>query len=699
MMDYATAIDGLPGAAPPNAVGTGDINVLSKSDYLAGLGCRYGKVATNIYYGYGPTSPAPKPMPSTSGLHDSGPSLDTSVALHELGDCEGSHPFWDPGNHDPVFDYRAGNGASDLAAHGGSHRDTTAMTPPKHVHEPKKTSSRYSFLPDKPQVGSSRERPKSHTESIIEEQCTKRQSEEQNWHSQAHDRRMNVRRKLLRRMLECDEHWQLKTNRLHKLPTALPEAAKQLTDVGAKLIHTDPEEAVKQYLMAAMVPGVEGQGFLGNCALLALKWGKNAESVQLASAAIERGPNSLYPYLHRSRALRSQGQYADALKDLQLALSLDTGDSVAFHPDIQREMQLLQTEIQEREGGNCRIPPDYVQMLELTNHYTVEDVAQAYRRLAKIWHPDMVSLASSAHKEDAAKKFKALNDAYSTLSDAELRCDWYWAHAIFQPPHLRLRFVEPTKQPTLSQRHEKRLQHEWKEMEDRFKEERAEIVRKEQARREAVDLARSQKDMSRTAEEQQKVMWRKLEDDEVWQHRTNQPHKLPTSIPPSVVRQAVDQAQALWSVGDLDESRRAYLRALTMPGGACPELVDNCATLLLLQDRNEQCVSVCGECLQLDPKFLHAYLHRARAKRCLQQYDAAVEDLTAAIQLRTPHTSEVSRELFLLHSELKVREARPPPSSWFETLDCAADCTKDVLTRNYRRLAKQWHFHLYRKMG
>jgi len=58
---------------------------------------------------------------------------------------------------------------------------------------------------------------------------------------------------------------------------------------------------------------------------------------------------------------------------------------------------------------------DYYQVLELDQKATPDDVRRAYRRLAKLYHPD-------ANKEDGAEEhFKEINEAYAVLSDEERR--------------------------------------------------------------------------------------------------------------------------------------------------------------------------------------------------------------------------------------------------------------------------------------
>ena len=69
-------------------------------------------------------------------------------------------------------------------------------------------------------------------------------------------------------------------------------------------------------------------------------------------------------------------------------------------------------------GGSQMIFKDYYRILELeTNRVNVDEIRQAYRELAKKYHPD----ANPDNKEEAEKKFKEVNEAYETLSDSQKR--------------------------------------------------------------------------------------------------------------------------------------------------------------------------------------------------------------------------------------------------------------------------------------
>ncbi|MCU0841005.1 MAG: DnaJ domain-containing protein [Thiobacillaceae bacterium] len=76
---------------------------------------------------------------------------------------------------------------------------------------------------------------------------------------------------------------------------------------------------------------------------------------------------------------------------------------------------------------------DYYKTLGLRRDASAEDVKKAYRKLAKKYHPDV------SKEADAEEKFKAVNEAYDVLGDAEKRAAYdqlghYRPGQDFRPP-------------------------------------------------------------------------------------------------------------------------------------------------------------------------------------------------------------------------------------------------------------------------
>jgi len=59
-------------------------------------------------------------------------------------------------------------------------------------------------------------------------------------------------------------------------------------------------------------------------------------------------------------------------------------------------------------------PTDYYAILEVSKNASLEQVKQSYRRLARLYHPDL-------NKQVQDDRIKQLNEAYDTLSDLTRR--------------------------------------------------------------------------------------------------------------------------------------------------------------------------------------------------------------------------------------------------------------------------------------
>ena len=62
---------------------------------------------------------------------------------------------------------------------------------------------------------------------------------------------------------------------------------------------------------------------------------------------------------------------------------------------------------------------DFYKILGLERNASDQEIKAAYRNLAKKYHPDLYTNKSDAEKKEAEEKFKAINHAYSVLSDPQ----------------------------------------------------------------------------------------------------------------------------------------------------------------------------------------------------------------------------------------------------------------------------------------
>ncbi|XP_060192358.1 chaperone protein dnaJ 11, chloroplastic-like [Lycium barbarum] len=66
-------------------------------------------------------------------------------------------------------------------------------------------------------------------------------------------------------------------------------------------------------------------------------------------------------------------------------------------------------------------PASFYEILGIPMGATMEEIKAAYRRLARVCHPDVAAID---HKEDYAEEFMKIHDAYYTLSDPDKRADY-----------------------------------------------------------------------------------------------------------------------------------------------------------------------------------------------------------------------------------------------------------------------------------
>lgn len=64
---------------------------------------------------------------------------------------------------------------------------------------------------------------------------------------------------------------------------------------------------------------------------------------------------------------------------------------------------------------------DFYNVLGVSKHASKEEIKKAYRKVVKECHPDLHTNSTENIREDAARKFKAVSEAYETLSSHSAR--------------------------------------------------------------------------------------------------------------------------------------------------------------------------------------------------------------------------------------------------------------------------------------
>ena len=106
----------------------------------------------------------------------------------------------------------------------------------------------------------------------------------------------------------------------------------------------------------------------------------------------------------------------------------------------------------------------------------------------------------------------------------------------------------------------------------------------------------------------------------------------------------------------------------------------------------QECIKYASMSLMVDPRYVQAYLHRARAFRCLLHFEAALADLNAALELNTPHSPDISREIKLVELDQMDRANNPTTvPNYIEILGVSKKLDKEEIAGTYRALAMKWH--------
>lgn len=188
----------------------------------------------------------------------------------------------------------------------------------------------------------------------------------------------------------------------------------------------------------------------------------------------------------------------------------------------------------------------------------------------------------------------------------------------------------------------------------------------------------------------EKLLFQMIERDAVWQTKTNRLNKVVAV--PEAARETVAAAVAAFEIQDYATALHRLRMALAMPSTSSRELWDNCGLAALLLGHDEECLAACAEALKLDPNFVPALLHKARAERGLQHFDAADRTLATVLGLRMFFACDVQRERQLLQVERRDRETGGPPMpDLFAVLGVPWGAEGAAVTHAYRRLAMKCH--------
>ncbi|KAK8853843.1 hypothetical protein M9Y10_016386 [Tritrichomonas musculus] len=134
--------------------------------------------------------------------------------------------------------------------------------------------------------------------------------------------------------------------------------------------------------------------------------GKNSEALSYLTKLLKESPNATDLLLERADLYLEENDLDNAMRDYQQARKVESHNKRAID-GIEKV-----SKIQEKEKN-----VDFYEVLGLKRGASVSQVKDAYRKMARIWHPDRYS--DPVKKREAERKMKNINRAYDVLTDPE----------------------------------------------------------------------------------------------------------------------------------------------------------------------------------------------------------------------------------------------------------------------------------------
>ncbi|KAF2125696.1 TPR-like protein [Dothidotthia symphoricarpi CBS 119687] len=144
---------------------------------------------------------------------------------------------------------------------------------------------------------------------------------------------------------------------------------------------------------------------LQNRALCQSRLKKWTEAVADCDRALELDPAYTKARKTRAKALGESGNWDEALREYKAIQEANPSE-----PGIAKEIRNAELEMKKSKRK------DYYKILGIEKDATEQQIKKAYRKLAIIHHPD-----KNPGDEEAAERFKEIQEAHETLSDAEKR--------------------------------------------------------------------------------------------------------------------------------------------------------------------------------------------------------------------------------------------------------------------------------------
>ncbi|KAL4217288.1 DnaJ subfamily C member 7 [Mactra antiquata] len=146
-----------------------------------------------------------------------------------------------------------------------------------------------------------------------------------------------------------------------------------------------------------------------NRATVCSKIGKQEQSLEDCTRAIELDDKYVKAYMRRAKSYMDAEKYEEAVRDYEKICQLDK---------TRENKRLLQDAKLELKKSKRK---DYYKILGVTKTASDDEIKKAYRKRALVHHPDRHSHDTPEVQKQEEHKFKEVGEAYSVLSDQKKR--------------------------------------------------------------------------------------------------------------------------------------------------------------------------------------------------------------------------------------------------------------------------------------
>ncbi|KAJ1660224.1 hypothetical protein IWQ61_000816 [Dispira simplex] len=143
---------------------------------------------------------------------------------------------------------------------------------------------------------------------------------------------------------------------------------------------------------------------------------KHQHGIEWCSKALRLDPNNVESLLARADLYLLKEEGDQAVVDLNKAQELSGSRNSKIREKLMKAMQL------QRKAKR----KDYYKILELSKEATPADIKRAFRKMAKVWHPDRYR--GDLSEEEVHQKMSDINEAHEILSDPERRAQYDQGH-------------------------------------------------------------------------------------------------------------------------------------------------------------------------------------------------------------------------------------------------------------------------------